>query len=171
MKLELDFYASNGSAPALCDPPEFEVGITKRYFKGKRPDEPDWFHKGTDVYQRNIGAFMAGINDHYKRMTKDHLLTAVRYPNGNSGVYRVALMLPDNRTPIFSNEAYDAYVRALVHHDDSRLEKVFGKERALKIKKRRDMDEYNVILERTKQVMRVQAVEDDDDDDEYEETE
>jgi hypothetical protein len=114
--------------------------------------------------------FMAGINDHYKRMTKDHLLTAVRYPNGNSGVYRVALMLPDNRAPIFSNEAYDAYVRALVHHDDSRLEKVFGKERGLKIKKRRDMDDYNAILERTKQVMRVQAVEDDDDD-EYEETE
>lgn len=35
------------------------------------------------------------------------------------------------------------------------------------------MDEYYAILERTKQVMHVQAVEeqDDDDDDEYEETE
>lgn len=52
--LELDFFATEGSAPALREPPEFKVGITKRYFEGDRPEEPDWFYKGTEVYEKNV---------------------------------------------------------------------------------------------------------------------
>lgn len=55
--LEIDFFASEGSDPALRDPPEFKVGITKRYLEGDRPDEPDWFYRGTDVYDKNISFF------------------------------------------------------------------------------------------------------------------
>ena len=39
--LEIDFFAVQGSAPALKDPPEFKLGITHRYLEGTRPDVSD----------------------------------------------------------------------------------------------------------------------------------
>jgi len=138
--LELDFYANEGSAPALREPPEFKVGITKRYLEGDRPDEPDWFYKGDDTYyEKNVSAFLAGTTDHYQRMTKNHLLTVTRYASGSSGVYRLMLLSSvENGTPLFSDEAYDAFDRAM-KDDDSRLEEVFG-DNHVNIIARRDRD-------------------------------
>jgi hypothetical protein len=35
---------------------EFKVGLTSRYNEGSRPDEPDWFSKGTSVYSLSVGS-------------------------------------------------------------------------------------------------------------------
>ena len=136
--LEIDFFANKGSAPALRDPAEFKIGITSRYLQGDRPDEPDWFYKGTSVYDDNIKMFIAGLTDHYRRMTNDRLLTVTRYASGSSGVYRVLLMTEVGGTPLFSDDALDAFARAM-NNDDSRLEQVYGnKSNAITV--RRDME-------------------------------
>jgi hypothetical protein len=68
-----NFYAV---ATALRD--EFTVGLTSRFLKGSRPDEPDWFFKGTSVYESNVGRWLMGANEHYGRMTSDRLLAFCR---------------------------------------------------------------------------------------------
>lgn len=141
--LELDFFANEGSAPALRDPPNFKIGVAKRYIEGRRPDEPDWFHKGSEIYDSNVKMFVTGAMDHYRRMTSNHLLTFVRYASGSTGVYRVMLLTEENGTPLFSDEAYEAFSRALLG-DDSQLEEVYG-DKHESIIWRRDLDRRNRI--------------------------
>jgi hypothetical protein len=52
-------------------PNKFKVGLTSRFFKGSRLDEPDWFFKGTSVYESNVGRWLMGANERYGRMTSD----------------------------------------------------------------------------------------------------
>jgi hypothetical protein len=148
--LEIDFFANKGSAPALRDPAEFKIGITSRYLEGDRPDEPDWFYKGTSVYDSNIKVFIAVLSDRYHRMTSDRLLTVTRYASGSSsGVHRLFLMTEVDGTPLFSDDALDAFARAM-NNDDSRLEQVFGnKSNAITV--RRDMEMRGRMLQ---QIMR-----------------
>jgi len=122
--LELDFFADKGSVPALHDPPKFTGGIMKCYLEGGHPAEPNWFYKGTDVYEKNIKFFLTGLADHYHQMTSNHLLTVAQYASGSSGIYHVCLM-NQNCTPLFSDEGLNAFSRALMN-DDSHLEEVFG---------------------------------------------
>jgi hypothetical protein len=144
--LEIDFFANKGSAPALRDPAEFKIGITSRYLEGDRPDEPDWFYKGTSVYDSNIKVFIAVLSDRYHRMTSDRLLTVTRYASGSSsGVHRLFLMTEVDGTPLFSDDALDAFARAM-NNDDSRLGKVFGnKSKAITV--RRDMEMSGRMLQ------------------------
>lgn len=144
--LEIDFFANKGSAPALRDPAEFKIGITSRYLEGDRPDEPDWFYKGTSVYDSNIKVFIAVLSDRYHRMTSDRLLTVTRYASGSSsGVHRLFLMTEVDGTPLFSDDALDAFARAM-NNDDSRLEQVFGnKSNAITV--RRDMEMSGRMLQ------------------------
>jgi hypothetical protein len=147
--LEIDFFANKGSAPSLRDPAEFKIGITSRYLEGDRPDEPDWFYKGTNDYDSNIKVFIAVLSDRYHRMTSDRLLTVTRYASGSSGVNRIFLMSEVGGTPLFSDDALDAFVRAM-NNDDSRLEQVFGNN-SKAITVRRDMEMRDRMLQ---QIMR-----------------
>lgn len=137
--LELSFFADEGSAPALREPPEFKVGITKDYLEGDRPNEPDWFCKGTHVYEKNVSAFLQAAADQYHRMTSDHLLTIVRYASGSSGVHHLMLNALPEATGIslFSDDAYNAFARAM-KDDDSCLEVVLGRENSSRIIAARD---------------------------------
>jgi hypothetical protein len=100
---ELDFY---GDAPALKD--QFKVGLVKRYLEGSRPDEPDWFHKGASVYRRNIKNFNMGLEDHYNRMTPNHILAIIRYSDGSFSVYRFQMTNQSTGHQIFGEEAMNA---------------------------------------------------------------
>jgi hypothetical protein len=102
----LNFYED---APALRD--EFKVGLTSRYLKGSRPDEPDCFFKGTSVYEGNVGRWLLGANEHYGRMTSDRLLAFCRYGDGSSGVYKLSLMNPESGKELLSDEAVDCIGR------------------------------------------------------------
>jgi hypothetical protein len=104
--IEINFF---GDAPALRD--EFKVGLTSRYLEGSRPDEPDWFSKGTSVYKSNIGRWLVGAKDHYDRMTSDRLLAFCVYGDGNSGVYKLSLMNPGTGKELLSDEAVDCIGR------------------------------------------------------------
>ena len=137
--LELDFHADDqGLAPALQDPPKFKVGLTRLYLQGK--EEPDWFWKGTDVYENNITNFRTGLQDHYNRMTSDHLLTISRYSDGNFGVYRALLVSEDTGKPLFCDEALDAFRRAIIDSDDSRLGQIYGDAQRKYIQARRNAE-------------------------------
>jgi hypothetical protein len=68
---------------------EFKIGLTKNYFDGNRPDEPDWFYKKEEVYERNIQGWVMGLRDHYRRVIKYHRLVTCRYADSHSGSSRV----------------------------------------------------------------------------------
>jgi hypothetical protein len=122
--LELDLYPDEqGSAPALRTPPEFKVGITRRYLEGI---ETKWYDADS-------------IQDHYQRMTSNHLLILVRNPDRSSSIYKLQIMLPSTGVGLYSDEAMDAFSRAL-RNDDSRLRQVYGYEQMSQIKARRDVD-------------------------------
>jgi hypothetical protein len=104
--IEINFY---GDAPALRD--EFKIGLTSRYLEGSRPDEPDWFYKGTSVYKNNIGRWLVGAKDHYDRMTSDRLLAMCRYGDGSSGIYKLSLMNPETGKELLSDEAVNCIGR------------------------------------------------------------
>jgi hypothetical protein len=104
--IEIDFCED---APALRD--EFKVGLTSRYLEANRPDEPDWFYKGTNVYKDNVGRWLMGAKDHYGRMTSERLLAFCRYGNGSTGVYRISLMNPETGKELLSDEAVNCIGR------------------------------------------------------------
>jgi hypothetical protein len=121
--LELDLYPDEqGSAPALRTPPEFKVGITRRYLE---VTGNEWYDAGS-------------IQDHYQRMTSNHLLILVRNPDRSSSIYKLQIMLPSTGVGLYSDEAMDAFSRAL-RNDDSRLRQVYGQQMS-QIKARRDVD-------------------------------
>jgi hypothetical protein len=122
--IELSFYKD---APALRD--EFKVGLTSRYLEGSRPDEPDWFWKGTDVYEDNIKGWLVGATDVYSRMTSDRLLAFCRFGDGSSGTYRVSLMNTITGKDFLSDEAVDCIGR----EDDDGMLAILGQ---------RQTDEY-----------------------------
>jgi hypothetical protein len=141
--LEIDLKADpqKGSAPALREPPEFKVAPTRGYLEGTRPDEPDWFYKGSKVYEKNVRQVLAGIRDHHERMTSNHILVLARYPDGQTGIYRIHLMSETTGVPLFSDEALDAFSRAM-KDDDSRLGTVFGPGQSKNIAGRRDFEKH-----------------------------
>ena len=139
--LELDFYAKHGIAPALCTPnPIFKVGVTKDYLEGDRPEEPDWFYKGTDVYDSNIKTFLTGLRDHYQRMTSNHVLTILRYPTGSSGIYRIQIDCAEGANkPMFSDAALEAFSQVIRHNnDDGSLDQAYTPAMARSIREYRD---------------------------------
>lgn len=107
--LEIDFMHSddNGSSAAMNG--EFRVILVTQALEGDCPDEPDWFYKGTDVYESNVALFRAGLRDHHNRMTPNHILVAYRGPEGNAGVYRVDCMSEKTGLHICSDEALDLF--------------------------------------------------------------
>jgi hypothetical protein len=141
--LELNLYVDEqGSAPAFRTPHAFKVGIMRRYLEGTRPEEPDWFSKGTSVYEMNIDNFLANAQDQFQRMTSEHLLVLARYPSGSSGIYRLRVVSETTGVGLWSDEAMDAFSRAL-RDDDSRLGRVFGERQLAEIKARRDLETMN----------------------------
>lgn len=110
--------------------------------------EPDWFYKGTDVYENNIRQFLVGLKDHFQRMTSNHLLAIARHPNGNSAVYRLQLMSEEGigARPIFSDEAVDAFRHAL-GGDNSRLSRVYAPPQQASIERR-------ILMEHTDERLR-----------------
>jgi hypothetical protein len=140
--LEVDLMVDRdkGSAPGLRTPPEFKMAPATSYMHGKRPNEPDWFYKGTEVYTNNINNMLSGLRDQHSRMTDDRILTLVRHPTGDSSVYRICLMSQDTGMALFSEEALQAFRRAVVHHDDSQLASVYSPEQARSITSRRDYE-------------------------------
>jgi chemotaxis signal transduction protein len=140
--LEMDLYADpqKGSAPALREPPEFKIAPARGYLDGTRPDEPDWFDKGSTVYEENIRRMLACIRDRHERMTSNDILVLARYPDRNKGVVRIGLLIPNvTDVHLFSNESLAASSRAM-KHDDSRLGAVFGRDKGNVIAVRRDFE-------------------------------
>ena len=122
--LELDLYPDEqGSAPALRTPPEFKVGITRRYLEVT----------GNEWYDAD------SIQDHYQRMTSNHLLVLVRNPDQSMSIYKLQIDLQTTGVGVYSDEAMDAFSRAL-RNDDSRLGQVYGYAQMSQIKARRDVD-------------------------------
>jgi hypothetical protein len=125
--LELDLYSDEqGSAPALRTPPEFKVGITRRYLE----------RRGTEWYDAD------SIRDHYQRMTSNHLLVLVRNPDHSMSIYKLQIVSQTTGVGWYSDQAMDAFSRAL-RHDDSRLGQVYDASQLLQIKARRDVDTKN----------------------------
>ena len=130
--IELDFATpagTGGLAPALKNPPEFKIAVSKRYFEGERPNEPDWFYKNEDVraYQNNSKAVAAALKDTYKRLTNDHFLGLVRSPTGDPGCYRLQLQSP-TKNHMFSGEAVSAARKAIQEGDFGPLSSIIGED-------------------------------------------
>ena len=138
--LELDFYAKHGTVPALCTPdPFFKVGVSKDYFEGDRPEEPDWFFKGTSEYQSHIRIFVTGMLDQYERTTPNQILVILRDPMGNAGIYRVQDGVHGTNTSLFSDAALEAFSQLMRHdNDDGSLDQAYTPAFARVIRKYRD---------------------------------
>ena len=130
--LELDFYDSseNGrGAPALQTPPQFKVAVSKGYFEGSRPNEPDWFYKNVDrtCYNANIPMFVKSMKDLYNRLTDVHLFVLARPPdNQGFGVYRIQLQSPIKKNHMFSQDTIDAATKAIQDGNFGPISSLFG---------------------------------------------
>lgn len=138
--VELDFFPNSetGSAPILSTPPSFKVAPAARYYQGSRPDEPDWFHKGTDVYEGNVAAVRLGLKDQHSRMTADHVLVLLRWADGQPSVYRVLVQAPVTMVPIYGDRALEAFKKCM-DGDDLAFEDLFPESFQQHIIARRDM--------------------------------
>ena len=87
----------------------FHVSLVRDVLNGS--DEPDWFYKEEDTtgYRNNITPFRTGLRDHHGRMTPEHLLVIIRHPDGNSGVYRLAMRSEETGVHLFSEEALSLF--------------------------------------------------------------
>jgi hypothetical protein len=138
--VEIDFSPNeDGTIPALCDPPEFIVNDARGYFEGSRPNEPDWFGKNEDdvmYYKKTIDGFLGKIKETFEKMTSNHLLCAVRYPGGVT-VLRLLLQAGQGSgSQMFSDQAMDAYRRALEDQDFGPLSRIFDETRMKYFKRR-----------------------------------
>lgn len=88
LMMEVDFCVDTktGEAPALKCPPEFRVGRASDGLEGSRPKEANWFLKGTDVYDKNVGQFLQSARDQFSRTTDDHVFVIVRHASRNPSV-------------------------------------------------------------------------------------
>ena len=105
--LEIDFYRQSDGSPAMNG--SFRVAPVSQALEGDRCAEPNWFHKGTAVYESNVALFREGLRDHHNRMTPNHMLVAYRGTEGNAGVYRVDIMSEKTGFHICSDEALELF--------------------------------------------------------------
>lgn len=108
--LEIDFYKNNDHASnnATLDG-TFRVAPISQVLEGDRPAEPDWFYRGSVLYESNVALFHEGLRDHHARMTHNHVLVAYRGAEGNAGVYRCDVMTGKTGWHICSDEALDLF--------------------------------------------------------------
>ncbi len=123
--LELDFFpGENGCAPALKDPPEFNIKDIRGYIEGNRPNLPDWFPVN---YEVNASNTVQMIRAQHQRMTPDHLLCLVRTPSCGLSAYRILLRISQfHEHNKFSNETIKAYKKAWKEGDFGPLSEIFG---------------------------------------------
>lgn len=132
--LEVNFFSQHGTAPAMMDPPQFKIGVTKCYFEGDRPEEPDWFRKGSRDYEQNATPVIAYIEEVYGLLTDDRLLVVAYYPSGRYGVQTLRVESKDSGAPIFSTRALEVVAAALDNNEhDEELESVLGSSLARQI--------------------------------------
>jgi hypothetical protein len=108
--LQIDFYKESdaqGQSPAMEG--QFLVASVSKCLEGGRSAEPNWFYKGSDVYESNVAMFRAGLQDHHKRVTANHVLVVFRSSDGDAGVYRVDIMAETTDFHILSNEALELF--------------------------------------------------------------
>lgn len=108
--VELDFYKeihAEGLSPAMMG--RFRVAPVSKCLRGNRRAEPDWFYRGSNVYESNVAMFRAGLQDHHQRMTENHVLVAFRGSDGHAGVYRVDMMSETTGFHILSDEALELF--------------------------------------------------------------
>lgn len=123
--LEVDFKPdSDGYVPALDTPARFQLRDTRGYFEGSRPNEPDWYYKGTDIYENNISKSVTALKDQFRRITTNDLLCISRSADGGVGTYRIKLQSERKRAHLFSTEAINA-MRSAQCGDYSRLSDIF----------------------------------------------
>ena len=85
--LELNFLSDDCSgrlAPSLRNPPEFKIGITRRYYEGDRPEERLKKDRGFPNYEFNIRGVLANLTGMHAKMTKDFMMIMVMYPTNPS---------------------------------------------------------------------------------------
>ena len=108
--LEIDFFKRLGDedvSPAMDG--KFRVAPVSLALEGDRLEEPDWFYRGTNVYESNVALFREGMRDHHNRMTPNHVLVAYRGTEGHAGVYRVDMMSEKTGFHICSDEALELF--------------------------------------------------------------
>ncbi len=134
--LEIDLMPGiDGTAPpALRDSPAFKIGPTANYHEGKRPDEPDWFHKGTSHYKKNIHNITKAIKFHHDKLSSGQILCMSRLPSGVVSVDRV-LLNADKGVVLFAKETVEAFRSAIEEGDFVPLSKTFGEKGCAYIKK------------------------------------
>lgn len=136
--VELDFLANdiNDIAPALRNPPDFDVKETRGYIDGARPNEPDWFYKNEDekVYTTNINAVVTEIRDHFSRMTPNHILCFARLP-GFTSCFRMQFMVQGGSdAKMFGEEAFNTFRSVMYNGDFDQLSQIFGGAQVANIK-------------------------------------
>lgn len=125
LMLEIDLLpGKDGSTPpALRENPEFKVAPVRGYYKGTRPEEPDWFHKGTTKYAANIHNIVNAIKENAKKMTSDHILVMSRYSSAVS-IDRVH-MYSEEGAIMCSDSALDAFTCVIQTGDNKPLSLLF----------------------------------------------
>jgi hypothetical protein len=156
--LELDFKPDvDAISPAFRDEPKFKVQRARGYFEGSRPNEPDWFNKSVDkvVYEKNIKNIIPSVKDQFERMTDDHVLYLVCYPEG-AACYRLQQSTEArNGVEMFSEIALDAFRSAIFDEDFGKLSKIFDESQMREIGEtlgampcEADMDKVRMLLNR-----------------------
>jgi len=135
LMLEIDLMpGKDGSVPpALQDPPVFKIAPTKNYCEGSRPDEPDWFHKGTKYYEDNIRNMVKTIKNHSIRMTPAHVLCVSRFPSGAS--VDIVHIYSEEGAVMFSDAALEAFKSAIDKKNFEPLSRYFAEKTFLPIKR------------------------------------
>ena len=87
--LELNFLSYKSEAPALRDPAEFEIAITKRIYD--RTGIPSWLIENSDpgALEENIKSQVQNVRNMSRRLTPEHYLVFVMYPTNQPSVLRL----------------------------------------------------------------------------------
>ena len=124
LALVVDFMPDkDGIIPALKIPPEFTVGITKEYFEGSRPAEPDWFYKNVEghCYEEGVAHWMHGVKDRYQHLSVHEILGLVRSVDSSAVTSPFNLMSSQGRKLLFSDEVFEVFGKFL---SDGEVEKL-----------------------------------------------
>jgi len=107
--LELDFFKGPDQEISPAMDGIFTIKVTAEILEDDRSAEPDWFFKGSELYEKNIEGFMGGLGDHYNRMTENQILVIHRRSDQLTGVYRADLVNQKTGAHITSDAALELF--------------------------------------------------------------
>lgn len=148
--LELDFHSQIGSciAPALREPPEFNISLIHDYVKRPRSSLPDWFFEdlsNSELSNSAAEAFASMIMDYQSYLNDSELLVMARFPSLYNTVFRVSLGCGERKDSIFTQTSLASFERFFQHGKESELYGYFSTTEVASFKHEWEVDKLKEI--------------------------